>query len=168
VSWSQNNTPCSLTQTTQYPFANTTQLDFTLPHPETFTVYVRIPEWAGVKSSLSVNGRRTDNELAPGKFLALQRSWKDGDRVEIEFEMPMRLEAVDAQNPNQVALMHGPIALFAVGGMPSRIKRNQLLAATQVAASADWQVTTDEGMLTMRPFASIMNENYRLYQTVEG
>ena len=168
VSWSQNNTPCSLTQTTQYPFANTTQLDFTLPHPETFTVYVRIPEWAGVKSSLSVNGRRADNELASGKFLALQRTWKDGDRVEIEFEMPMRLEAVDAQNPNQVALVRGPIALFAVGGIPSRIKRNQLLAATRVAASEDWQVTTDEGMLTMRPFASIMNENYRLYQTVEG
>jgi len=168
VSWSQNNTPCTLTQTTQYPSANTTQLDFTLSHPETFTVYVRIPEWAGAKSSLSVNGRRADNELAPGKFLALQRSWKDGDRVEIEFEMPMRLEAVDAQNPNQVALMHGPIALFAVGGIPSRIKRNQLLAATRVAASADWQVLTDEGTLVMRPFASIMNENYRLYQTVEG
>ena len=168
VSWSQNNTPCTLTQTTQYPSANTTQLDFTLSHPETFTVYVRIPEWAGAKSSLSVNGRRADNELAPGKFLALQRSWKDGDRVEIEFEMPMRLEAVDAQNPNQVALMHGPIALFAVGGTPPRIKRNQLLAATRVAASADWQVLTDEGMLVMRPFASLMNENYRLYQTVEG
>jgi uncharacterized protein len=168
VSWSQNNTPCTLTQTTQYPSANTTQLDLTLSHPETFTVYVRIPEWAGAKSSLSVNGRRADNELAPGKFLALERSWKDGDRVEIEFEMPMRLEAVDAQNPNQVALLHGPIALFAVGGIPSRIKRNQLLAATRVAASADWQVGTDEGMLVMRPFASIMNENYRLYQTVEG
>ena len=80
----------------------------------------------------------------------------------------MRLEAVDAQNPNQVALVRGPIALFAVGGIPSRIKRNQLLAATRVAASEDWQVTMDEGMLTMRPFASIMNENYRLYQTVEG
>jgi DUF1680 family protein len=168
VSWSQNNTPCTLIQSTQYPFANTTQLDFTLPHPETFTVYVRIPEWAGAKSSLSVNGRPADKELAPGKFLALQRAWKDGDRVEIEFELPMRLEAVDAQNPNQVALMHGPITLFAVGSIPSRIKRNQLLAATRVAASTDWQVLTDEGTLTMRPFASIMNENYRLYQTVEG
>jgi hypothetical protein len=168
VSWSQNNTPCVLTQTTQYPFSNGTQLDVTLPHQETFTVYVRIPEWAGAKSSLSVNGRRANNEVAPGKFLALQRTWTDGDRVEIEFEMPARLEAVDAQNPDQVALMHGPIALFAVGSIPSHIKRNQLLAASRVAASADWQVTTDEGTLTMRPFASIMNENYRLYQRVEG
>ena len=55
--------------------------------PRAFTVYVRIPEWAGAKSSLSVNGNRTDSKLVPGRFLALQRTWKDGDRVEVEFEM---------------------------------------------------------------------------------
>jgi uncharacterized protein len=169
VSWSQNSTPCTLTQTTQYPAGNTTQLNFALSRPETFAVYVRIPEWAGAKSSVSVNGRRAEKEGIPGKFLAVQRTWKDGDRVEVEFEMPLRLEAVDEQNPNRVALMHGPIALFAVGTMPSRIKRNQLLAATRVAPLADdWLVHTDEGGLTLRAFASIMSENYRLYQTVEG
>src|ERR1051325_6183275 len=38
LSWSQNNTPCTLTQTTQYPTENTTKLEFSLPRPETFTV----------------------------------------------------------------------------------------------------------------------------------
>src|SRR5450432_1929881 len=33
VSWSQNNTPCTLTQTTKYPSANTTQFEFALPRP---------------------------------------------------------------------------------------------------------------------------------------
>jgi uncharacterized protein len=169
VSWSQNNTPCRLTQTTDYPAANTTQLDFALSRPETFTVYVRIPEWAGAGSRVAVNGRSAGREPVAGKFMALERSWKDGDRVEMELEMPLRLEAVDGQNLNRVALLHGPIALFAVGSMPSRIKRDQLLAATRVARSAeDWLVRTDEGTFTLRPFASIMSENYRLYQTVEG
>ena len=169
VSWSQNGTSCALTQITQYPTASTTQLDFELPHPESFTVYVRIPEWAGAKSSLSVNGNLTDSKLVPGGFLALQRTWKNGDRVEVEFEMQMRLEAIDEQYPNRVALMHGPIALFAVGDIPSRITRSQLLAATRVSRSGeDWQVRTDNGTITLRPFASIMDESYRLYQTVEG
>jgi uncharacterized protein len=169
VSWSQNNTACTLTQNTKYPSENTTQLDFSLARPEAFTVYVRIPEWAGGKSSLSLNGNRTSNELIPGKFLALQRTWKDGDRVELELEMPLRLDAVDKENPNRVALMHGPIALFAVGDIPSRITRAQLLAATPAPQSKeDWLVRTDGGTLTMRPFASIMSEGYRLYQTVEG
>jgi DUF1680 family protein len=169
VSWSQNDTPCTLTQTTQYPSANTTQFELGLSRPETFTVNVRIPEWAGSKTTVSVNGRSIGSEISPGKFLAVQRSWKNGDRVEVEFEMPMRLEAVDAKTPNRVALMHGPIALFAVGPIPPRLKRDQLLSATRVApAGEDWQIQTDGGKLILRPFASIMSEEYRLYQTVEG
>lgn len=169
VSWSQNGTPCTLTQTTQYPSANTTQFELGLSRPETFTVNVRIPEWAGSKTTVSVNGRSIGGEISPGKFLAVQRSWKNGDRVEVEFEMPMRLEAVDAKTPNRVALMHGPVALFAVGIIPPRLKRDQLLSATRVApAGEDWQIQTDGGKLTLRPFASIMSEEYRLYQTVEG
>jgi DUF1680 family protein len=169
VSWSQNNTPVTLTQTTQYPKVNTTQLDLALPHPETFTMYVRIPEWAGAKSNLSVNGKRVVQEVSPGKFLAVQRTWKDADRVELELELPLRLEAVDDQNPNRVALMHGPVALFGVAPIPSRITRSQLLAATRVTPMGeDWSVRTDSGTLTLRPFSSIMSETYRLYQLVEG
>ncbi|MGA8270293.1 MAG: beta-L-arabinofuranosidase domain-containing protein [Candidatus Sulfotelmatobacter sp.] len=169
VSWSQNGTPCTLKQSTQYPTANTMQTDFTLSRPETFTVYMRIPGWAGPKSRLSVNGHATGSELVGGQFLAVQRTWKDGDRIELELEMPLRLEAVDDQNPNRVALMHGPVALFAVGTPPSRITRKQLLAATvSPQAQEDWTVQTDEGTFTMRAFASIMSEDYRLYQSVEG
>ncbi len=169
VSWSQNGAQCKLTQNTEYPTANTTQLNFAMSRPEAFAVYVRIPGWAGPKSCLSINGHTVSDELIPGKFLALQRTWKDGDRVEFEMEMPLRLEAVDGQSPNRVALMRGPVALFAVENFPSRLTRKQLLAATVSGQSKeDWTVRTDEGTFTMRPFASIMSENYRLYQTVEG
>jgi DUF1680 family protein len=125
VSWVRNNTQCTLTQSTEYPRANTTQFAFTLARPEAFTVYVRIPAWAGAKTTLSVNGRRADNSIEPGKFLAVQRTWKDGDRVDVEFETPLRLEAVDDQNPNNVALMRGPLALFAVGDRPQHLTREQ-------------------------------------------
>ena len=169
VTWQQNNTKIELTQKTQYPSANTTQFDFALAHPETFAVYLRIPAWIGPKTSLSVNGRRIENEVAPGKFLALQRTWKDGDRLELELEMPLRLEAVDEQNPNKVALMRGPVALFAVGEIPSRIARKQLLAASRVVESSDdWPTRTDTGTLTLRPFASIMSDEYRLYLRVDS
>lgn len=169
VSWSQNNTACTLTQTTEYPRANTTQFALGLAKPETFTLYVRIPAWAGAKTILSVNGRRAENPIEPGKFVALQRTWKDGDRVEMEIETPLRVEAIDEQNPNNVALMHGPVALFAVGEIPSRISKKQLLAAVQFTQSSqDWAVQTDHGALTMRPFAAIMSEGYRLYLRTEG
>jgi hypothetical protein len=83
--------------------------------------------------------------------------------------MPLRLEAVDEQNPNNVSLMHGPLALFTVGDRPTHLTRKQLLAAAAVAQSSDdWSTQTDGKILVFRPFASIMSETYRLYQRVEG
>ena len=76
---------------------------------------------------------------------------------------------VENSRGGTLTLMRGPIALFAVGTLPSRLKREQLLAATRVAQSGeDWQVQSEHGPLTLRPFSSIMSEDYRLYQTVEG
>jgi hypothetical protein len=65
---------------------HTSQFDFALAHPETFAVYVRIPAWIEPKTSVSVNGRKIENEVVPGKILALQRTSKDGDRLGLEFE----------------------------------------------------------------------------------
>ncbi|MGA8102358.1 MAG: beta-L-arabinofuranosidase domain-containing protein, partial [Candidatus Acidiferrales bacterium] len=169
VSWQQNSTPVTLTQTTEYPATNTSQFEFKLGKPEAFNVNVRIPAWAGPKTVLSVNGRAVENELTPGKFLAVQRTWKDGDRMELELHMPLRLESIEDQSPNTVALMRGPTALFGVGEIPERITRQQLLAAAAVAQSSeDWTVKTDTASLTLRPFSSIMSEPYRLYQRVES
>ena len=169
VTWSQNGSQVTLTQNTEYPHAQTTQLALSMPKPETFTIYLRIPSWAGAKTSVSVNGRRADATVEPGKFAALHRSWNDGDRVEVEFEMPLRLEPIDNENPNNVALVQGPLALFAVGELAPRISKSQLMAATRVSqASDDWIVRTDSGLLTFRPFAKIMDEGYRLYIRTEG
>jgi DUF1680 family protein len=169
VTWLQGNTQCTLMQTTRCPTENTSQFEFKLARPETFTVYVRIPEWIGEKTILSVNARRVQEAVIPGKFLALQRTWKDGDRLELELHMPLRLEAIDDQNSNVVALMRGPLALFAVGEIPPHITRSQMLKAAPAPQSAeDWVVQTDTGSLTLRPFSAIMSESYRLYQRVEG
>ncbi len=169
VTWTQGSTPCTLTQKTEYPGANTTQFEFALDRPETFALHVRIPAWAGAKTSVSVNGKRVEDDIAPGAFLALQRTWKGGDRVEMEIELPLRLEATEPENSNIVALMRGPLAMFAVGEPASRMTRAQLLAATAAAqTSDDWVVRTDAGPVTMRPFASIQDETYRLYHRVES
>ena len=169
VAWSQNSTQCTLTQTTAYPRENISTLQVGLQRPESFTVYVRIPGWSSSKNRVSVNGKSIDAAIEPGKFLAIQRSWKDGDRIELEFDMPLRLESIDEQNKDNVALVRGPLALFGVGNIPQRITRAQLLAATAVASSSDdWRVDTERGSMTLRPFAVIMSEQYRLYNRVSA
>src|SRR5947208_1355172 len=156
LSWAQNNTQCTLTQRTEYPRRNATQFEFALSRPETFTMYIRIPEWAGAHTMVSVNGRAAGDSIEPGKFLALKREWKDHDRIELEIDMPLRLESIEAQSRDNVALMHGPVALFAVRDIPDGITRKNLLAAGPVSqSSSDWTTLTYKGALRTPPFSTI-------------
>jgi len=83
--------------------------------------------------------------------------------------MPTVLEPVDPQHPDLLAPVHGPLALFTVGAIPERIGRQELLAASQVSGgSTDWQAKTAAGNMTLRPFAAIQDEHYRLYLKVQS
>ena len=99
VSRSLGGTPVTLTQKTSYPTSNTTQLELEMPRPETFTIFLRVPAWADAKTRISVNGKKVEGEVVAGKFFELSRTWKGGDRVEYEIEMPLSLQAVDPENP---------------------------------------------------------------------
>jgi uncharacterized protein len=168
VSWTQGGTQCTLTQQTSYPTSNTTQLQLEMAHPEKFSIYLRVPAWADAKTRISINGKRAEGDPVAGKFFELSRTWKNGDRVEFEIGMPLRLQAVDAQNPQIVALLRGPLALFGVGNLPSNLSRAQLLATSAAShASEDWLVQGDAGKIIFRPFAAIGDEPYRLYHKVE-
>src|SRR2546430_4887984 len=101
--------------------------------------------------------------------MALKRGGEDCVKKKIEFEMPLRLESIDNENQNNVALLHGPSALFAVDEIPPKPSRKDLLSATALSSSSsDWVAKTAGGMLTFRPFSSIMSEGYRLYNRVES
>src|SRR5271156_6957150 len=112
--------------------------------PESFTVYVRVPAWADANTRIMVNGKKADGEVVAGKFFAMTRTWKNGDRIEYEIGMPLRLQAVDAQTPQLVALVNGPVALFAVGELPAGFTGGAVLGASAAGvSSADWMVQGD-------------------------
>ena len=169
VSWIQSGTQCTLTQKTSYPTSNTTQLEIETARPEKFSVYLRVPAWTDAKTRISVNGKRAEGDVVAGKFFELSRTWKTGDRVELEIGMPLSLEPVDPENPQIVALRRGPLALFGVGNLPATFSRAQLLAAAAAAPSSEnWLVQGDAGKITFRPFAAIGDEPYRLYHTLRA
>ena len=163
VTFAQPDARIELTQTTSYPHTPSTSLALTLDRPASFALNLRIPAWAGPKTTISVNGK-PQPAPAPGHFASIQRIWKNGDRVEIEFDMPTLLEPVDPQHPNQVAVVHGPLALFAIGAVPEQISREQLMKIRQTATgSTNWELETGAAKLSFLPFASIEDQHYRLY-----
>src|SRR6266478_475376 len=169
VRWVQGGTHCTLTQQTRYPTTNAIQLHLDMPRPEMFAIHLRVPAWADTTTRISVNGKPAQGDPLAGQFFELSRTWKNGDRVDFEIGMPLRLQAVDPENPQIVALLRGPLALFGVGNLPSNFSRAQLLAASTASQSSeDWLVQGDAGKITFRPFAAIGEEPYRLYHQVGG
>ena len=118
---------CALTQTTEYPTSAVSTIALTLDKPRSFAVLLRMPAWVGPKTRIAVNGKAVDATLQPGTFAKVQRTWKSGDRIEVEFDMPLRLEPIPYQpvGGQNVALMYGPVTLFAVGDLSAPVtKRN--------------------------------------------
>ena len=102
-----------MTQTTEYPYSREVTLALAMDKAAKFAVALRVPAWAGPATRVSVNGKRVEGvELRPGTYASLGREWRNGDRIEMELDVPMRLESVDAEHKDTVALMHGPLALF--------------------------------------------------------
>ncbi|HKF03704.1 MAG TPA: beta-L-arabinofuranosidase domain-containing protein [Candidatus Sulfotelmatobacter sp.] len=164
VQWTDGGGHYGLTQETNYPLANTVKMQVSATKPSDFTIHVRIPGWTA-DAVLSVNGKRASESVQPGTFAAIKRTWSDGDRIELELPMPLRLETVDANHPNLVALLNGPVVLFAVADSQPTVERNALLQARPANnAKGDWLANAADGSgVTMRPFMNIDKENYSTY-----
>ncbi len=167
VTWLHGSDRIQLTQRTEYPHVPSTQISITSEKPASFPLYLRIPAWAGPNTRIAINGKRESIPLEPGKFASIARTWKNNDRVEIEFDMPTTLEPVDPQHPTLMAAVHGPLALFAVGKIPDSIARADLMSVSQTAqGSTEWK--TASNAVTMRPFTAIQDEHYRLYHAISS
>lgn len=164
VSWQQGSARVSLTQQTQYPANGDSSMHLALSHPEHFVVALRIPAWGGRNTKVTVNGKPVDVALTPGTWASIDRTWKDGDRIELSLDMPLRLVPIDERHPQVVALLYGPVALFAIEPSAETITQKQLLAAQRIGSSTAWQVATGSGKVRMLPFPEIKDETYRLYQ----
>jgi uncharacterized protein len=170
VQWKDAGGSYGLKQETKYPFDNKIQIQISGSQAKDYTIYVRIPTWATPDPVVSVNGKRVTESVQPGTFAAIRRTWKDGDRIDLELPMPLRLEQVDANHPNLVALIQGPLVLFAVADSQPSFDKNALLQAKATNnATGDWTAQSADGSsVTMRPFMNIDKESYSTYVLVKS
>lgn len=129
-----NGSAVKITQETNYPWDGRIQLTIAPEQPSDFDLCVRIPGWTQGRPTpgdlyrfadpqatpviLKVNGEPVDAMPGPDGYVHLKRSWKAGDRVELDLPMPVRRvlahEKVEA-NKGKVALMRGPVVYCLEG-----------------------------------------------------
>jgi DUF1680 family protein len=117
-----------LAQTTDYPWSGAVKLTVSPEKPAKFTLKVRIPGWARGQPvptdlyayransdsswELSLNGKRIEGVLDAHGYVAIEREWRAGDRVDLEFLMPAHTVVGNdkiAATRGQVAFERGPV-----------------------------------------------------------
>jgi len=104
----------SVRQETRFPDDGRTRLVISTSKPTPFTLHLRHPLWADQAPVVTVNGKAVATPNNPGSYIELNRTFSDGDVIEMNIPMHLRMESMP-DNPNRVALMYGPIVL---GGLP--------------------------------------------------
>ncbi len=99
-----------LRQETDFPYTETSRITITQGKGQ-FAMQVRYPGWVKPgQFTVKVNGQLVSVITGPSSYVTIDRHWKKGDVVDIQF--PMHNSVKYLPNLTQyIALMHGPIML---------------------------------------------------------
>ena len=108
----------TLRQETAFPYSENSTITIA-EGKGTFNLMVRYPGWVHPgEFKVSVNGKPVDIITGPSSYVSINRKWKKGDVVNINFPMHSSLRYLPNE-PQYVALMHGPILLGMKTGTES-------------------------------------------------
>lgn len=81
-----------------------------------FTLMVRYPGWVKPGAlKILVNGKQIKYQQQPASYVAINRTWKKGDIVQVFLPMHNSIEQLP-NVPSYIAILHGPILLGAKTG----------------------------------------------------
>jgi hypothetical protein len=131
---------------------------------------LRLPAWSAAPR-LAVNGQAIAIRRERG-YAVLRRAWRDGDRVELTLDMPLRIEPTP-DDPKVVAFLSGPVVLAADLGPADRplaapapaFLTTDLRGALHPAGAPHLYKTsgTQPGELTLRPFFGQYDRRTAIY-----
>lgn len=108
VQWREKD--LTLRQDTQFPDEPATAFTVSCTQPVTMALCIRHPYWIEQGLGIRVNGRPISVTSTPSSYAVVERTWQDGDHVQVDLPMHLRLEAMP-DNPRRVAVLYGPIVL---------------------------------------------------------
>jgi DUF1680 family protein len=168
-----------LAQKTSFPDEQGSQIEFKCEKPVKLALQVRYPSWARNGIEINVNGRRKSVSSQPGSFIQIEKTWKTGDKVEINIPFSLRLEPMP-DDSNRVAVMYGPLVLAGdLGSVTDSLSNDAMYVPVMMTNNRDpstWMkpvegklntfITVNTGKprdIELRPFYAIYNRRYSIY-----
>ena len=128
------NTRVQLEEVTDYPFRDRVSILVNPDNVRRFSIGLRIPAWSSA-TTIRVNDQAVDAG-APGSFAKLDREWRAGDRIDVEFHSVARL--VPGYN-GSVSVQQGALVYaLPIGEAWIKLRQRGLTADWQVYPTTAW------------------------------
>ena len=161
----------TLRQETRFPEEEGTQLRFSAARPVELTLRIHVPYWATSGVTVRLNGQPLEVKTRPSSFLAIRRTWKDGDVLKIAMPMGLHLHPMP-DDPKIMALMYGPVVLagLTAADLTWSGDGQELLSAIKPVAGkpVEFTLALPQGPLRLVPLYRIIDEHYGVYFRLSG
>jgi DUF1680 family protein len=192
VNWKEKGV--IIRQETRFPDEAGTRLVIQTKSPIRLSLNVRIPYWAE-NASVTINGKpyKPHEKLTPSSYAKIDRTWNDGDHVEVKLPMRLHLQTIP-DDSNLAAILYGPVVLAGELGTdnldPKRIYSEDKILHGGFPAIAVPELTGDRNAVerwiqpiltkdkplafrtagtghpqdvTLTPFYRLFNQRYNVY-----
>ncbi|NIP24802.1 MAG: transcriptional initiation protein Tat [Phycisphaerae bacterium] len=100
-------TEVTISESTHYPFDEEIELTVKTEKPVRFPLYLRVPGWTR-NPLVEVNGKKTKIKAHPRSYIMIERKWKNGDKVKLNFKMSISIKKWE-KNKDSVSVNRGPL-----------------------------------------------------------
>ena len=151
-----DGTAVTLKEETHYPFDDKIKITVATSKDVNFPLYIRIPKWCN-DAAIFVNGEKVNNTNKAATYTCIEKLWKEGDVVQVEF--PMKIQLTEwKENKNSVSVNYGPVT-FSLKIKEEYKKENSKTSAT---SDSRWQASADASKWPSYEIYPASNWNYGL------
>ncbi len=179
----------TLVQETSFLEEEGTTLTIKTAAPVKMPMHVRVPYWATRGVTVSINGKKQEVTATPSSYLTLDRTWNDGDKIQVAMPMSLHIAPLP-DDPTMQAAMYGPLVLAGRLGSkglthdliygplgPDEARAIPVPAIAGSGDAPDWvepvkgqtlafQTTGQRSAIDLAPFYQLFDERYTVYWKV--
>jgi hypothetical protein len=127
-----NGEQIRIVEETKYPFHTAVKMTLSMKNSTRFPLQLRVPKWCKV-FSVKVNGGAVEVTPKPGSYVLIERTWQNGDVVEIAMPVEVSLTTWE-KSCGSVTVDRGPLSYSL------RIGEKWVKGQTGTEEWPDWEV----------------------------
>ncbi len=133
-----DGTEVTLKEETHYPFDDQVRFTLSTSKNVSFPLYLRVPGWCKA-ASVSINGKAVQANVEGGRYIRIEREWKNGDKLSLKLPMELAVKTWQV-NQNSVSVNYGPLTFSLKIGEEYK----KISSTASAIGDSKWQKDADQ------------------------